>query len=182
MNDPVDTKRCDQPVLFLPVGKVEGGVILAEEFARVRIEGHRRRGKSLRPRGVNGGRNHLRMPAMDTVEIADGGNKCLPVQRRLTDRPVDGLAFVLLARIHGAALYRATCPNINARTRFISPQPEVPGGVARTDELPLCCRQRLAAAGAMSILITASRPVHDPGRAVWHRCRHLLLRQHRVTA
>ena len=97
VNDPVDSEGGDQPVLFRSVGKMERYVIMTEELARMRVKRHHRRGKALCPRRIDGGGNHLGMPAMDTVEIADGGDQRRPVQRGVANTPVDGLATLIMA-------------------------------------------------------------------------------------
>ena len=117
MNHPVDTRRGEQPVLFNTVGKAERHIIMAEELARVRIEGHGGSGDTGFSRRIDCCFNDLAVTAMDPVKISDGRNAGPQFQRCVSDRPGHCLALVGLAMAHGAALYRAKAANINAGTR-----------------------------------------------------------------
>ena len=113
MDDPVHPKRGDQPVLFGPVRQMKGRFIMPEKFPRMRIKRHNAHRQPARRRGAAGSLDHLLVAAMHTVEIANGGNHFAEAQRRVTNGPTHDLAWIWIVLNHGAALYRATCGNIN---------------------------------------------------------------------
>ena len=151
MDHPVQTKCRQQPVLLCPVSKVERRIFMPKEFARMWVKGDRCRRDTLGTRRVDGSRDDRGMAPMNAIEITDCGNTGTMIERRVADRPGDRLAGDVLARCHGAALYRAKARNFNDRTwRIIGKRHCSPLSWPR--KLPHLPRQRLATHGAGSIL------------------------------
>ena len=92
---------------------MKGRFIMPEKFPRMRIKRYNAHRQPARRRGAAGSLDHLLVAAMHTVEIANGGNHFAEAQRRVTNGPTHDLAWIWIVLNHGAALYRATCGNIN---------------------------------------------------------------------
>jgi hypothetical protein len=89
MDDPVDTKSGNQPVIFGPVGKMKGRIILSEKLSWMRVKCNDSSFKPLFTRSSHGGTNHLLVTFMYPVKIAYGRNPSLLVNRRIANRPFD---------------------------------------------------------------------------------------------
>ena len=89
MNDLVNTKSGDQPVVFGPVGKMKGRIILTEKLSWMRVKCNDSSFKPLFTRSSHGGTNHLLVTFMYPVKIAYGRNPSLLVNRRIANRPFD---------------------------------------------------------------------------------------------
>jgi hypothetical protein len=106
MDDPVNTKPGNQPVIFGPVGKMKGRIILSEKLSWMRVKCDNGSIKPLFTRSSNGGADHLLVTFMYPVKIANGRDPCLLVDRLIANRPFDYFRCWCFMIRHGAALYR----------------------------------------------------------------------------
>ncbi|GIS11894.1 MAG: hypothetical protein CM15mP115_10450 [Alphaproteobacteria bacterium] len=147
MDHPVDTRRGEQPVLFNPVGKAEGHIIMAEELARMRIERHGSGGDTGFPRRVDCRFNDLAVAAMDPVEIPDGRNAG-PNSSGASPTAQDTVWHLLSWLWLIARHYIVQRQPISTPERAKTP---ATGDVA-AGKMPHAARQRLALAGPVDIL------------------------------
>ena len=85
MNDIVHTQPTQQPVFFHPVDQMKRRIILAEKFSRMGVESDYGRRQPLRLCSLDCRADHLLVPLMNTIKIANCGTNRAMTQRRIAN-------------------------------------------------------------------------------------------------